>query len=130
MKSSGWGTRISSFDFAPLQAPEAWAGVDSSSCVNSLFFTAGSALYASSVLWETSGDGVFQNANSLSAKYLRGNGDIANGEVTLTLTAYGYETGQESVDEMLLQIIPEPEADAGDDMNIAVDESANLNGQA
>ncbi|NOX48290.1 MAG: T9SS type A sorting domain-containing protein [Chlorobi bacterium] len=130
MKSSGWGTRITSFDFAPLQAPEAWAGVDSSSCVNSLFFTSGSALYASSVLWETMGDGIFQNANTLSAKYLRGNGDIANGEVILTLTAYGYEPGQESIDEMLLQIVPEPEANAGDDMNIAVDESAILNGSA
>ncbi|OQX78643.1 MAG: hypothetical protein B6D61_05005 [Bacteroidetes bacterium 4484_249] len=130
MKTSGWGTRICSFDFSDLQPPSAWAGVDSSVCENSLFFVAGSALYSSSVLWETSGDGMFQNPNVIDAKYLRGNGDISNGEVTLTLTAYGYETGQEDSDEMVLQIISESDADAGDDMTISAGQSVTLNGQA
>lgn len=126
---SGKGTKICSFDFEPLQLPTAFAGNDTSVCENSLFDTDATAFYFNSVHWETSGDGMFQDPNILHAKYLRGNGDIENGSVILSLTAYGYETGQEATDDMTLYIIEEPEADAGNDTTIHYNHTAYLNGQ-
>ncbi|MEZ5083368.1 MAG: T9SS type A sorting domain-containing protein [Bacteroidales bacterium] len=130
MKSSGWGTRISSFDFDALQPPTAFAGEDETICSNTLFETSPSAFFYSSVHWETSGDGIFQNANILEAKYLRGNNDIANGGVTLTLTAYGFEPGWEASDDIFLTINDEPEANAGQNFTILSNEVAMLEGLA
>lgn len=130
MKGAGWGTRIVSFDFSAIEPPTAFAGLDTSVCVNELFFTAGSATNYASVLWETSGDGIFQNENQVDAKYLRGDQDIENGFVTLTLNVYGYLPGQEDSDEMILAIISEPEAFAGNDTTIYANQSVVLNGSA
>ena len=130
MKSNGWGTRISSFDFGPTQAATAYAGEDDSVCEDSFFFTAGSALYYSSLEWTTSGDGQFQNPNTLGAKYLRGPQDVENGSVVLTLTSYGYESGQQASDDMTLTIIREAVADAGEDMTVNSTGPVMLNGQA
>ena len=41
------------------------------------------------LLWTTSGDGTFDDDALLNATYTPGTGDIGNGLVTLTLTAYG-----------------------------------------
>lgn len=115
MAGGGWGTRITSFDFGSIQPPVAFAGVDTTICENQLFECMPSAQFYNSVHWETSGDGVFQNQNILFTKYLRGNGDIENGQVTLTLTAYGFQPGWEVSDDMVLSITREPEAFAGND---------------
>ncbi len=130
MKSNGWGTRISSFDFGAIQAATAYAGEDESVCEDSFFFTSGSALYYTSLEWTTSGDGQFQNPNTLEAKYLRGSQDVANGTVVLTLTSFGYEAGQQVSDDMVLTIIREAIADAGNDSTISTIEPVMLNGQA
>jgi hypothetical protein len=131
MKVSGWGTRICSFDFAPAQTPIVWAGPDTSACSDFVFFTSGSILYSNSVLWETDGDGTFHpNANTLEAMYYRGENDIENGSVVLSLTAYGYDPTLESSDEMILQIVPEPIVDAGENATINSNETYNLNGVA
>jgi hypothetical protein len=130
MKSSGWGTRIVSFDFEDLQQPEVYAGNDTTICESVLFETAAWGLYYYSVQWESDGDGVFQNANSINAKYLRGPGDIENGGVTLSITAQGYESGWEATDEVYVSIVMEPEANAGNDTTIHMNHVANLNGQA
>jgi hypothetical protein len=129
MKSNGWGTRICSFDFGALQPPQANAGPDATICDNVLFNTQPTALYYNNVQWVTSGDGVFQNPNILMAKYLRGNQDIENGSVTLTLTVYGFEPGWQVTDSLLLTIIKQPEALAGNDTTISGN-SVLLNGQA
>jgi hypothetical protein len=72
-------------------------------------------LYFSSVEWVTTGDGIFQNPNVLNTKYLRGDGDIENGGVTLILTGYGYNAGWEAVDSIYVSIVNEPEVFAGND---------------
>jgi hypothetical protein len=118
MKSNGWATRIAAFDFEELQPPVVFAGEDDTICENSLFVANASGLYFSSVEWESTGDGTFQNPNILDAKYLRGNGDILNGGVTLILTGYGYEAGMEMTDSVYVTIVGEPEAFAGNDTTI------------
>jgi len=130
MKANGWGTRISSFDFGATQASTAYAGDDDSVCENAFFYTSGSALYYQNLEWTTSGDGMFQNSNTLGAKYLRGSQDVENGSVILTLTTYGYEAGQQTSDNMVLTIIRETVADAGDDMIVNSSGPVMLDGQA
>ena len=53
------------------------------------------------VLWSTDGDGYFYDPTSLSTEYYFGSGDIQNGTVTLTLTAYGNYGVSES-DELII----------------------------
>lgn len=116
MKSSGWSTRIASFNFDDLQQPVVNAGPDDTVCVNSLYeANNATGLYFNSVEWVTTGDGIFQNPNVLNAKYLRGDGDIENGGVTLILTGFGYNAGWEAVDSIYVSIINEPEVFAGND---------------
>ncbi|MCD4735012.1 MAG: T9SS type A sorting domain-containing protein [Bacteroidales bacterium] len=130
MKSAGWGTRIASFDFSAIEPPTAYAGADTTICENELFNANASATNYASVLWETSGDGQFQNPNILNAKYLRGTQDIENGSVTLILNVYGYLSGQEDSDEVVVTIDKEPVANAGPDFAINAGEVAQLDGSA
>ncbi len=123
-------TRICAFDFEAIQPPAVNAGDDDNVCVSTLFFTDATASYYASAQWETSGDGQFQNGDQIDAKYLRGNGDIENGTVTLTLTVQGFEPGQEVSDEMVLTIIGETEAFAGNDTTIHYNLALNLNAHA
>ncbi|MEZ5196466.1 MAG: hypothetical protein R2764_08725 [Bacteroidales bacterium] len=91
MIGNGKKTRICAFDFTDVLPPTAFAGNDTTICENTLFDTNPFAQYYNSVQWETSGDGMFQNPSVLDAKYLRGNQDIENGSVELTLTVYGLD---------------------------------------
>ncbi len=127
-----WKTRINSFDFGPLLPPVALAGNDTVLCENKPFMTQGAAKHAASVLWTTSGNGNFIPASptSLSVIYLRGNQDIINGSVTLTLTANGYEEGWQDTDEMVLYLQQLPEAYAGNDTLICVNHVLTLQGEA
>ncbi len=130
MKTSIWGTRICSFDLGPNQAPVAWAGVDSSECINTVFFTSGSAQHSGTFLWETSGDGFFVDPGVLDAIYYRGDDDIANGEATLTLTAFGYDAGTQDSDDMVVAMVENPDAFAGDDATIYSNETFTLIAEA
>lgn len=68
--------------------PIADAGSDVSICANDTYTVDdASALHYNSLLWTTSGDGVFVNATTLTPTYTPGTGDIAQGSVTITLTA-------------------------------------------
>ncbi|RKX84697.1 MAG: hypothetical protein DRP58_06865, partial [Spirochaetes bacterium] len=76
------------------------------------------------LLWTTSGDGGFNSATDLNAIYTPGATDIANGTVTLTLSAEntGPCTGWES-DNITITIQDEPTADAGSDASVCGAES-------
>lgn len=69
------------------------AGVNISTCSNSgetIITEGSSAENYTALAWTSNGSGTFTNANSLTlATYTPGPSDIVNGEVTLTLTAYG-----------------------------------------
>jgi hypothetical protein len=131
MKTGGnWGTQIVSFNFDPLEQPEIYAGNDSIICDDVLFETNASGQNYTSVLWTSDGDGILQNATTINAKYLRGNGDIANGGFTLSLTAQGYEPGWEAFDEVFVAIVSAPDVNAGNDTTIHMNHMAYLHGQA
>ena len=70
-----------------ISLPEANAGVDGTVCHTSGFTLAGNVTNAQSHTWMSSGDGIFDNPNSLTATYLPGENDILAGSVILTLTA-------------------------------------------
>jgi len=129
-KASNWGTFISSFDLGPLSPPTAYAGADTTICQDELYPANGVVTSAQSVLWTTAGDGIFQSPDNVSTFYLRGNGDIANGQVTLALTAYGYESGWETTDSVLVFLSEEPMADAGNDTLLCTGEVLQLDGMA
>ena len=127
---AGWKTRISSFNFDPVQAPTAFAGPDDSICENSIFTTAGEAGFYNTVLWTTSGDGIFGNDNALEAPYWRGPEDLENGEVMLHLEVFGYSPGVTANDSMQLRIFKLPEAFSGNDTTICSGDYLILEGLA
>ena len=126
----GWRTRIISFDFGPIAPPTVNVGPDTGVCVNEVFYRIATATNQQSVLWETDGDGIIQNDESLSLAYLRGQQDIVNGSVNLWLTANGYIEGEFAVDSMVLAIDTIPTVIAGTDTMICVGQSLQLNGYA
>lgn len=68
-------------------SPIADAGGPQTICAGSTVALAGTlGASATSATWTTSGDGSFDNANSLTAVYTPGTADQATGNVTLTLT--------------------------------------------
>ncbi|MDT8394154.1 MAG: T9SS type A sorting domain-containing protein [Bacteroidales bacterium] len=129
-KASNWGTYITSFNLGPLTQPTAYAGADTTICVNELYPANGTVTSTQSVLWTTTGDGFFQSPGNLNTFYLRGNGDISNGQVTLALTAYGFESGWEATDSVVVYLSEGPLADAGSDTLICTDEVLQLSGTA
>jgi len=128
--SGNWGTRIFKIDLTEeFEMVMVNAGNDTVICEdNFIFITQADALNYNALLWTSSGDGTFLVDNSLEAKYIRGNGDIENGQVTLTLQAFGYEAGIVVTDSMILFINQEPIAHAGDDATIWVGSSYTLQG--
>ena len=89
-------------------------------------------LYADNVLWTTSGSGSFSpDASATNPQYFASTTDIANGSVVLTLTGSQDpgNCGAESSDDILINFIELPTADAGPDATICDDNSYTL-GQA
>ncbi|MCK5838380.1 MAG: hypothetical protein KAG99_00970, partial [Bacteroidales bacterium] len=65
-----------------------------------------------SILWTSSGDGTFSDNTLLISIYTPGPNDIANGQVTLTIAAQGFEPCGEVSDEVQLMIYEEAETPA------------------
>ena len=89
-------------------------------------------LYAYNVLWTTSGSGSFSpSASATNPQYFPLATDIANGSVVLTLTGLQNpgNCGAQSSDDILINFIELPTADAGPDATICDDNSFTL-GQA
>ncbi|MFW5974641.1 MAG: T9SS type A sorting domain-containing protein, partial [Bacteroidota bacterium] len=123
--TSGWKTRIASFDFEAIGDPVVDAGPDTIICSESLYNTSpATAENASEYLWTTDGDGDFvPTDDQLEVNYLRGNQDIENGGAWLYITVLGYEEGLEAQDSLYLTIISDPTVDAGPDTTICEDAS-------
>ncbi|MEA3503656.1 MAG: T9SS type A sorting domain-containing protein [Bacteroidota bacterium] len=104
------------------------AGDDATPCDNSNYQLNASATNSASVLWTTSGDGVFDDASSLTAIYDPGNGDAGNGNVQLTLTAQPETPCSDEVSDVVtLDFIAGPFVDVGDDQDICETEIVSLN---
>lgn len=67
------------------------AGLDITTCGNEAAHILGYAANYQTLEWTTSGDGSFDDATIAEPIYTPGNQDIANGSVTLTLTATGFQ---------------------------------------
>lgn len=92
------------------------AGLDAIICEGSTHQLAGSSMYYSFVEWNTSGDGSFDNFESLTPIYTPGPNDIINGSAVLTLEATaGTPCMQPVSDDMTLTIQGLTTADAGTD---------------
>jgi len=89
------------------------AGADATIGEGNSYILSGSAINQTNILWTTSGDGLFDDATSLTAEYTPGTADITNGTVDLTITAYAAPC--EATDVMILTIQGLPTADAGAD---------------
>ena len=99
-----------------LDFPTADAGLDQSICESSTF-TASASSTNGTVLWSTSGDGLFSDATMEDPVYTPGSGDITLGNVTLTMTVSNGSCVDAS-DDLLLTISPSSVANAGLDASI------------
>ncbi len=96
-------------DFIILPAfgtPSANAGSDAEVCEATGHTLSGIASNYNSILWETSGNGTFDDAASLTATYTPGTADAAAGFATLTLNAIG--GAATATDDMVLTVNPLP----------------------
>ena len=98
------------------------AGDDQIICEGSVASVSGVANQYEYVQWFTSGDGVFDNPQSLNADYIHGEADAQAEYVELSLTAYGVLEGDSVRDNLSLTIIPQPEAFAGNNTEVCEDD--------
>jgi len=112
--------------------PQALAGPDGAVCAgNSFVLTGATASHYGSLVWTTSGSGTFVNPNVVNATYNPSPGDIADGTVVLTLTAYATPPcGGLATDAMVLTITTPPTAFAGDDFSVCSNLTVVLDGTA
>jgi len=111
------------------RAPFAFAGDDGMVCENGQYTLKGSALYVSSFLWSTNGDGEFGNTQHLNTTYTPGAEDISNGSMQITLTGQAQNPCTlAEFSTMTLSIQYPPEANAGEDATICENESHQLSG--
>ncbi len=99
------GSKVDSVYLTVIAAPEAYAGEDYDICEGETFeITDAISDNYSSIIWETSGDGAFDNVVTVNPVYTPGPNDINAEEVILTLTAAGNGVCEATTDEMLLTI--------------------------
>lgn len=72
-----------------LHQPEVFAGNDATITEPAVFTTNPTANYYTSLIWQSSGDGLFSNPGALVTNYAPGIQDLQNGAVQLTITATG-----------------------------------------
>ncbi|MBC8320806.1 MAG: S8 family serine peptidase [Bacteroidetes bacterium] len=114
-----------------VSLPSASAGEDIDLCENSSAQLNGGSTNSSSVLWSTNGDGAFDDPTILDAIYTPGSNDLINGTFELKLTAYALPPLNDSIsDSMIVTIVYNPIANAGEDITVCESGSAQLEGNA
>jgi len=104
--------------------PIAFAGADAEICetASSYFLSDATASDYAYLAWTSSGDGSFNNSGIPNPEYTPGTGDIANGSVQLTLTAFANGSCSDATDIMTLTISKAPQVLAGPDDEICESE--------
>lgn len=87
------------------------AGPDGYSCQGEPYQCNAEAVNYNTIAWSTSGSGTFSNSTILNPVYTPSAGDIADGQVTLTVAATG--VSGTSVDNMILAFMDPATANAG-----------------
>ncbi|NVO19611.1 MAG: PKD domain-containing protein, partial [Bacteroidetes bacterium] len=94
------------------------AGIDDKVCSTDVYLiNDATAVDYDSLVWTTSGTGIFTNPNAVLTSYIPSASDIANGSVILTLTASNPPCS-DVTDSKVLTIIQAPLANAGPDATI------------
>lgn len=107
-------------DVIPLMT-SATAGDDLTICEGVEHTLNGSATNYTSLLWETSGNGIFSDATILNPTYAPSADDYALGSVVLSLTAMNPQVG-DSTDFMNLSFHPKPVISAENTVNLCAGE--------
>ena len=107
--------------------PQVDAGADAWICESEEYTLAGASVaHAESVIWTTSGTGLFENASAINTVYKPSKADILNGSVVLSVTAYADSPCATVYDQMLLSISNHPSVDAGPDMSICFGDEVEI----
>jgi len=102
-----------------VPVPTANAGTDNSYCGTNPVSLVGTASSYSSVLWITSGNGVFSQANALITDYIPGQADLNSSYVTITLTAHPVSPCNALVqDQLILTKVVTAQINAGSNTSI------------
>jgi len=110
-----------------ILAPIADAGPDESTCQNQSFTVTGAtASNNSSLLWTDNGLGNLTGATTLNPTYTPA--PYETGPVTLTLTVTGNPPCGVVTDQMTINIIPAPQANAGPDASVCEGSSYTVTG--
>jgi gliding motility-associated-like protein len=98
-------------------APTAYAGSDTTTCQGEPFtVTQATSSNASYIFWTHNGNGTLLNPTMLTPTYIPAAGET--GDVTLTISAYGFLPCPTTSDSMILSITPDATVSAGPDISI------------
>ncbi len=115
-------------DLEVVPGPTTNAGSDDSTCINEAYTVSGAtATNYSSLNWTHNGNGNLTDVNTLTPTYTPGAGDEGN-TVTLTLNANGLSTCPPASDDMSLEVVSAPAADAGSDDSTCIDKAYTISG--
>lgn len=117
--------------FISTTNPPIYAGFDGSTCGQTAFTVSGAqAMGSVSISWTTSGDGTFDaGETTLTPTYTPGVNDVIAGTVTLSMSAIMDDSSTET-DVLILTVHTNPDVNAGTNLTICENSSANLNGTA
>ncbi len=104
---TGWNGDVVSDQMTVFinDVPQANAGNDTLICYNEILQLQASTEFAETILWQTAGDGTFDDPTIVDASYTPGNQDITNGSVELTLNAYATDVCVgEAFDKVLVTV--------------------------
>ena len=122
----GCGTVSDTLELTILAAAVANAGLAVETCSNEPVQLSGSAFGFASVLWTTTGDGIFDDATAMDAVYTPGSADVIAGSLDLVFTAFGNAPCGDVADTITLTIIAPATVNAGIDAAICADDIAQL----
>lgn len=101
----------------PLLQTTSYAGPNGATCGRESYMLNGVANNYVTTTWTTSGDGTFDNPNSLTCFYTPGTTDITSGEAVITLTVNG-PAGELKTDQMILTIAGQAEVSPLTDISL------------
>ncbi|MCF8364647.1 MAG: hypothetical protein K9H16_02615, partial [Bacteroidales bacterium] len=113
-----------------INAPTAFAGSDETICENQSILLSGFAENFSQIIWETNGDGTFDNIILFNASYFPGISDMETGMAELCLKVTGIEDCGFAVDCKSVEIIKSPIVEAGENITVCEDQNILLDGSS
>lgn len=128
--ANGCKTQGTDETVSTVPSPTANAGSGGTICPEETFsITTASVSNQESILWtiDGAGNGTFDDATSLTPIYTPGSVDIANGTVSLLLTAYGTSPCANATDNITITINPSPTAVISGGATICNGETTALN---